>query len=236
LSDLFIIAALLLLGIFTAFLVRTLPILIFFESNLFRTLHNSIPGLFKSKIKKIFDESNVIVILASTFVLFVIYKLSGFDRRIFFIMLFAWATLLLIFIDQRHHILPDIITIPMIWIGIILNTNSYTRTVGIKESLSGAVLGYLALRVIADLYYFIKKKEGFGRGDIKFIAMTGAWLGSIALPVILFIASFFFIIWHTFFLKYKKNKAYPFGPFIGLTVICYLIFNLYLIKSGILSS
>ena len=234
--DLFIIVALLSLGIFAAFLVQTLPILIFSESHLLKNSPKYICDFCSSNLKKIADKNNVIVILVSTFVLFVIYKLAGFDRRIFFIVLFARAVLILIFIDQRHYILPDMITIPMIGIGIILNTNPYTRTVGIKESLIGAILGYLALRFIADLYYFIRKKEGLGRGDIKFIAMTGAWLGSIALPLILLVSSFFFIVWHTFFLKCKNNSAYPFGPFIGLSVIGYLIFNLYLIKSGIFSS
>jgi leader peptidase (prepilin peptidase)/N-methyltransferase len=236
LSDLLIIAALFSLGIFAAFLVEILPILIFSESSLLKKSPRYIYDFCSRNLKKILDENNVIVVLVSIFILFVIYKLAGSDRRIFLIILFAWAVLILIFIDQRHYILPDIITIPMIWIGIVINTNPYTRTVGIKESLTGTIIGYLALRLIADLYYFFWKKEGLGRGDIKFIAMTGAWLGSIVLPLILLVASFFFIFWHIFFLKYKNNAAYPFGPFIGLSVIGYLIFNLYLIKSGLFIS
>ena len=105
--DLFIIVALLSLGIFAAFLVQTLPILIFSESHLLKNSPKYICDFCSSNLKKIADKNNVIVILVSTFVLFVIYKLAGFDRRIFFIVLFAWAVLILIVLHIAFSILYE---------------------------------------------------------------------------------------------------------------------------------
>jgi leader peptidase (prepilin peptidase)/N-methyltransferase len=123
----------------------------------------------------------------------------------------------LAYIDLRTFRLPDLITLPLVFVGLCFNSFSNLQFVGSQESILGALLGYLLLWLLNRLYRFLKKQDGIGMGDAKLLAALGAWLGWSAIPGILLIASASGIIGGTLWLRLnKKNHGspFPFGPFL----------------------
>jgi len=123
----------------------------------------------------------------------------------------------LAYIDLRTFRLPDLITLPLIFVGLCFNSFSKLQFVGSQESILGALLGYLLLWLLNHLYRYLKKQDGIGMGDAKLLAALGAWLGWSALPGILLIASASGIMGGMLWLRLnKKNHGspFPFGPFL----------------------
>jgi leader peptidase (prepilin peptidase)/N-methyltransferase len=123
----------------------------------------------------------------------------------------------LAYIDLRAFRLPDLITLPLIFVGLCFNSFSKLQFVGSQESILGALLGYLLLWLLNRLYRYLKKQDGIGMGDAKLLAALGAWLGWSALPGILLIASASGIMGGMLWLRLnKKNHGspFPFGPFL----------------------
>jgi len=123
----------------------------------------------------------------------------------------------LAYIDLRTFRLPDLITLPLIFVGLCFNRFSNLQFVGSQESILGALLGYLLLWLLNRLYRYIKKEDGIGMGDAKLLAALGAWLGWSAIPGILLIASASGIIGGTLWLRLNKKNygsPFPFGPFL----------------------
>jgi leader peptidase (prepilin peptidase)/N-methyltransferase len=123
----------------------------------------------------------------------------------------------LAYIDLRTFRLPDLITLPLVFVGLCFNSFSNLQFVGSQESILGALLGYLLLWLLNRLYRYLKKQDGIGMGDAKLLAALGAWLGWSAIPGILLIASASGIIGGTLWLRLnKKNHGspFPFGPFL----------------------
>lgn len=120
-------------------------------------------------------------------------------------------------IDAKHTIIPDEITLPMIWIGLLINISAlFTDT---TSAIIGAVAGYMILWVIYWCFYLITKKEGMGYGDFKLLAMLGAWLGWQMLPLVILLSSLLgsclgigLILVH----GKKRIKRIPFGPFLAM--------------------
>ena len=123
----------------------------------------------------------------------------------------------LAYIDLRTFRLPDLITLPLVFVGLCFNRFSNLQFVGSQESILGALLGYLLLWLLNRLYRYIQKQDGIGMGDAKLLAALGAWLGWSALPGILLIASASGIMGGMLWLRLnKKNHGspFPFGPFL----------------------
>jgi len=123
----------------------------------------------------------------------------------------------LAYIDLRTFRLPDLITLPLIFLGLCFNSFSNLQFVDPQESILGALLGYLSLWLLNRIYRSIRSQDGIGMGDAKLLAGLGAWLGWHALPGILFIASAFGIIGGILWLRINKQKhgsPFPFGPFL----------------------
>ena len=123
----------------------------------------------------------------------------------------------LAYIDLRTFRLPDLITLPLIFLGLRFNSFSNLQVVDPQESILGALLGYLSLWLLNRIYRYIRSQDGIGMGDAKLLAGLGAWLGWHALPGILFIASAFGIIGGMLWLRINKQKhgsPFPFGPFL----------------------
>ena len=132
-------------------------------------------------------------------------------------LLLIFVLVYLAYIDLRTFRLPDLITLPLIFIGLCFNSFSNLQFVGPQESILGALLGYLLLWLLNRLYRCIKKQDGIGMGDAKLLAALGAWLGWSALPGILLIASASGIMGGALWLRLnKKNHGspFPFGPFL----------------------
>jgi leader peptidase (prepilin peptidase)/N-methyltransferase len=130
------------------------------------------------------------------------------------------------YIDFRSFRLPDVITMPLIVLGLSFNGLSQLRFVNIESALWGAILGYGVLWILNFLYRFIKKQDGIGMGDAKLLAALGAWLGWSVLPKLLLIASFAGIIGGLIYLQWRgqsTRSAFPFGPFLAFAGIIELL-------------
>ncbi|MDH5179847.1 MAG: A24 family peptidase, partial [Gammaproteobacteria bacterium] len=119
--------------------------------------------------------------------------------------------------DYDHQYLPDNITLPFLWLGLILNLQGvYTD---IESALIGAMAGYLILWSIYQLFKAATGKEGMGFGDFKLLAMFGAWLGWQMLPAIIFLSSITGAVIGLALIvlnKQDKNIPIPFGPYLAI--------------------
>jgi leader peptidase (prepilin peptidase)/N-methyltransferase len=138
---------------------------------------------------------------------------------------FCVALLVIIWIDIEHQIIPDVISLPGILLGFIFSLISPHLTW--QDSLIGLLIGGGVLYAIALLYYLWKKQEGMGGGDIKLLAMIGAFLGWQALPFVIFASSLTgATIGVIAMIKQGKGgkTRIPFGPFLSLAALAYLFF------------
>lgn len=133
----------------------------------------------------------------------------------------AWAgfgtvLLALAFIDADTMLLPDVLTQPLLWSGLILSAWGLTG-LSLQDSLGGAVTGYLSLWLVHAVFKMITGKQGMGQGDFKLLAALGAWLGWMALPVLLLIASLLGVI-VALLLRLRGSlqagEPMPFGPYL----------------------
>jgi leader peptidase (prepilin peptidase)/N-methyltransferase len=141
-------------------------------------------------------------------------------------LLFTWSLLVLSVIDIDHKLLPDNITLPFLWIGIISNMFGYFTD--IYSSLFGAIFGYLILWFVYIAFKVITGKEGMGHGDFKLLAMLGAWLGWQYLPLIIILSSLLGSIIGISLIMLKlhnKTQPIPFGPYLALAGWIALIFG-----------
>ncbi len=135
----------------------------------------------------------------------------------FLSLILVWSLIALAFIDFEHTILPDNITLPLLWMGLFINTFEIFTTA--SSAILGAMSGYLILWIIYWVFKLITHKEGMGYGDFKLLAMLGAWLGWQSLPFIILLSSFLgsMIGLSLILLKKKdKNSLIPFGPFLAI--------------------
>lgn len=133
-----------------------------------------------------------------------------------FAVVMTWTLIVLTMIDFDHQLLPDSITLPFLWMGIICNMfGLYTD---IHSSLIGAIAGYMILWSVYMAFKLATGKEGMGFGDFKLLAMLGAWLGWQVLPLIIILSSVLGSlvgIGLVIFSGHQKNKPIPFGPYLA---------------------
>ena len=136
---------------------------------------------------------------------------------------FAAALVVITFIDLDHRIIPDVISLPGIVIGFLLSLLGIT--LGIRDSLIGIALGGGSLYLVAIVYEAVTKREGMGGGDVKLLAMIGAWLGWKAVLFTLFFASLTGSLIGGAIMMAKKEDsklAVPFGPFLAFSALAYV--------------
>lgn len=123
-------------------------------------------------------------------------------------------------IDYGHKLLPDALTLPLLWTTLVLSTLDITKLTP-TQTIIGATCGYLFMAIPSLLFKIIKGKEGMGYGDFKWLAAIGAILGPLQLPWIILIASTITIILHL-----KGNEEYiPLGPGLSIGFITCLMWN-----------
>ena len=136
------------------------------------------------------------------------------------------ALIVISFIDLDHRIIPDLISLPGIAVGFLLAFFGPLATV--KDSLIGLLVGGGSLYLVAFVYEAITKREGMGGGDVKLLAMIGAWLGWKAILFTLFFASLSgTLIGGGVMLIHKQGRHYaiPFGPFLAFSALAYVFFG-----------
>jgi len=129
----------------------------------------------------------------------------------------TWLLIALAIIDIDHHLLPDVMVLPFLWLGLLLNVN------GMFTSLSSAVIGaaggYLTLWIIFQLFKLLTGKEGMGYGDFKLFALFGAWFGWQSLLLILLMSSFVGAVIGVGLIAFRghqRSQPLPFGPYLAL--------------------
>lgn len=131
--------------------------------------------------------------------------------------LLSWSLIVLTAIDYDHQLLPDSITLPLLWIGILSNMSGIFTD--IYSSLYGAIAGYLVLWSVYFTFKIVTGKEGMGHGDFKLLAMLGAWLGWQSLPLIIIVSSLLGSVVGLsliIFRGHNKSQPIPFGPYLAL--------------------
>ena len=144
---------------------------------------------------------------------------------------FLWTLLALTFIDFDTQLLPDDLTLPLLWGGLLANLNGLF--VPLREALIGAMAGYLTLWTVYWLFKIIRGKEGMGYGDFKLLAALGAWLGWKVLPLIVLGSSVVgaFIGISLVVLKGRDhNIPLAFGPYLAIAGMIALFFGPALVK------
>lgn len=130
-------------------------------------------------------------------------------------LVFTWAIITLTFIDFDTKLLPDQITLPLLWLG--LSVNLLGGFTDLSSSVIGAIIGYLVLWSIYWAFKLITGKEGMGYGDFKLLAAMGAWFGWQTLPILVLISSIVgILLGGTFLLVRRSREAIPFGPYLAI--------------------
>jgi len=146
----------------------------------------------------------------------VIWKF-GFTPEAAWGLLLTWCLIALSGIDIDHQILPDNITLPLIWLGLFASTfGVFTDPV---SSIIGGLAGYLTLWLVYQAFRLLTGKEGMGFGDFKLFAALGTWLGWQQLPLIILLSSLIGAVaglLMILFTKHDKRKPIPFGPYLAM--------------------
>jgi leader peptidase (prepilin peptidase) / N-methyltransferase len=150
----------------------------------------------------------------------------GYSAALAFGLVYAWAMLALTFIDLDTQLLPDDITLPLLWLGLIANAfGTYTD---LRSAVLGAAGGYLILWLVYWGFRLIAKKEGMGFGDFKLLAAIGAWTGWQVLPVVILISAGLGAIIGSLALWLARkgiDTRIPFGPYLALGGIAGLLWG-----------
>ena len=128
----------------------------------------------------------------------------------------------LTFIDADTQYLPDSLTLPLIWLGLLFNLNG--TFVPLKSAVLGAVFGYMSLWLLCFIYKLLTGKIGMGNGDFKLLAALGAWLGAGILPVLVFIAALIGLI-GAIIGRVAKGQYFAFGPSLAIAGWIILVAN-----------
>lgn len=143
-------------------------------------------------------------------------------QALFSLWLLAAFLLPLTMIDWRYQLLPDWLTQPLLWAGLLLH--AFDHRLPLRDALFGAVAGYLSLWLLYWAFRLTTGREGLGYGDFKLLAALGAWCGWQSLPVLELVAALSGIVgYFTLFNLNKNNLTISFGPYLSFAGIVVFI-------------
>ncbi|MDX1454446.1 MAG: A24 family peptidase [Gammaproteobacteria bacterium] len=140
----------------------------------------------------------------------------GFTLAAFGGMLFCWLLISMTFIDLDHQLLPDNLTLPLLWLGLLFSLGNVYVSPAV--AIIGAACGYLSLWLVFQGFKLATGKEGMGYGDFKLFAALGAWLGWSMLPLVILLASGVGAVVGISMILFgdqKRSQPIPFGPFLA---------------------
>ena len=140
-------------------------------------------------------------------------------------MLLTGVLIALTAIDLDHQLLPDSLTLPLLWVGLLINIDA--TFVNLESAVLGAVVGYLCLWSVYWLFKIITGKEGMGYGDLKLLAALGAWFGLSALPTIVLLSSLVGAVIGIALIvtgRQSRETPMPFGPFLAGAGLIHLFY------------
>lgn len=141
----------------------------------------------------------------------------GFSWQTGAFLLLTWGLLAMSLIDVDHHLLPDSLVLPLLWLGLIVNYLGLFTS--LESALWGAIAGYLSLWSVYWLFKLVTGKEGMGYGDFKLLAMLGAWGGWQVLPLTILLSSLVGAVLGVIMLKLRNQDSstpIPFGPYLAI--------------------
>lgn len=141
---------------------------------------------------------------------------AGFTWLSLALLVLTWTLIVLTLIDFDHQLLPDDMTLPLLWLGLLVNSQGWLTD--LESAVYGAMGGYLILWAVYWGFKLLTGKEGMGYGDFKLLAALGAWLGWQALPQIILLSSFvgaFVGIVLMVLRKQDRSTPIPFGPYLA---------------------
>ncbi|MEW8441071.1 MAG: A24 family peptidase, partial [Candidatus Thiodiazotropha taylori] len=140
----------------------------------------------------------------------------GFSWEAIAALLLTWSLIALTVIDFDVQLLPDNITLPFLWLGLLVNINGLFTD--LESAVIGAIAGYMALWSVFQLFKKLTGKEGMGYGDFKLLAMLGAWLGWQYLPQIILLSALVGAVVGILLIVVRgrdRNIPIPFGPYLA---------------------
>ncbi|MEM9172452.1 MAG: A24 family peptidase [Pseudomonadota bacterium] len=158
---------------------------------------------------------------------------------------FTWFLIAMSGIDIDHQLLPDSLTLSLLWIGLVLSlltqADASVLFIEPRDAIVGAVIGYGVLWLVYQAFLLATGKQGMGFGDFKLLAALGAWLGWEALPMIILLSAVAGTVWGVLMIALKKQQqgqAMPFGPWLAIAGWLTLMFgqqisNWYLTTTGL---
>lgn len=141
-------------------------------------------------------------------------------------MVYAWVLIALFLIDADTQFLPDDLTLPLLWLGLLVNVKGMFTS--LDHAVIGAVAGYLVLWSVYWIFKLVRNKEGMGYGDFKLLAAIGAWLGWQSLPIVILLSSVVGAIIGSVLLVISKrgfDTKLPFGPYLAAAGLLALYFQ-----------
>ncbi|KPC34255.1 Type 4 prepilin-like protein leader peptide-processing enzyme [Pseudomonas syringae pv. cilantro] len=141
----------------------------------------------------------------------------GFGWQAAAMLVLSWGLLAMSLIDADHQLLPDSLVLPLLWLGLIVN--SFGLFTSLNDALWGAVAGYLTLWSVYWLFKLVTGKEGMGHGDFKLLAMLGAWGGWQILPLTILLSSLVGAVLGVIMMRIRRVESgtpIPFGPYLAI--------------------
>ncbi|MCY1294262.1 Type 4 prepilin-like proteins leader peptide-processing enzyme [compost metagenome] len=141
----------------------------------------------------------------------------GFTWQAGAFLVLTWGLLAMSMIDVDHQLLPDALVLPLLWLGLILNSEGLFAS--LDHALWGAVAGYLSLWSVYWVFKLVTGKEGMGHGDFKLLAMLGAWGGWQVLPLTILLSSLVGAVLGLIMLRLRNQDSatpIPFGPYLAI--------------------
>ena len=181
-------------------------------------------GRCKSCAEPISIQYPLVELLAGLLAAYFVYQ-YGLSSQSFYALVFSYSLLVLTGIDIHEKLLPDQITLPLLWLGLFANLNG--QFVSLHDAVIGAIAGYLSLWTVFWAFKLITGKEGMGYGDFKLLAALGAWFGLAALPTIVLLSS---LVGATLGLtliltgQQTRETPMPFGPFLAGAGLIHLLY------------
>ncbi len=166
--------------------------------------------------KRISWRYPVVEALTAVLSLIVAWRL-GFTMSTGWALLLTWCLIALSFIDLDHQILPDNITLPVLWLGLLANV--FGAFTDLQSAVLGAIAGYVSLWLVFHGFKLLTGKEGMGFGDFKLFAVFGAWLGWQALPLIILLSAFSGAVIGVLLITLRgrdRDIPIPFGPYLSV--------------------
>ena len=179
--------------------------------------------------KKISTQYLIIELITIIYFLVIYYLFSISITTLLFIILGLFF-IIIFFIDLKHYIIPNVLTFSLMVIGFVKSFDPNLNPIfpSFINSLIGGIFGYLIIWSIIYFYKQLRNKEGMGLGDAKLISAIGFWFGWISIPFVIFLSSIIallFVIPSLLKKSKKLSSQIPFGPYIIIGTLIYLIFE-----------